>query len=281
MLYRFYSLNNQDQEAQKSHIGGLHVCPAYFSCALIVLWVRLGEVAVTCLLAAWVILPLRERKTVAAWNLGSDFLAAESKTRMHLRGDRSEEAAQGMWLQLEGSFNLPHKVDVPHFNRAGFSPCQAVLVWVGREEVWTSLVKWILKAEDSSAEKRAAEDLEQLILPAVGGGLPPGDRGLGGVTTASIFCFLYLTFQIPALLCVHCASILFRNHLRLLTAQRTHSQFSIVPICFISNLCLMALATLPGKTIHLVLYMFHESFFSSLPDILPCSSHLQCFLTYT
>ena len=114
-----------------------------------------------------------------------------------------------------------------------------------------------------------------------GGALPPGDRGLGGVTTASIFCFLYLTFPIPALLFVHCASILFRNQLRLLTAQRTHSQFSIVPIFFISSLCLMALATLPGKTIHLVLYMFHESFLSYLPDILPCSSHLQCFLTYT
>lgn len=279
MPYRFYSLNNQGQEAQKLHLGGLHVCPGYFSCALIVLWVRLGEVAVTYLLAAGVILPLRERKTVAAWNLGSDFLAAEFKTRKHWGGDRSEEVAQGKWLQLEGSFNLPHRVDVPHVKGAGFSPCQAVFVWVGREEVQTSLVKWILKAEDNSAEKRAAEDLEPLILPAVGGGLLPGDRGLGGVTTASIFCFLSLTFPIPALLCVHRASILFRNHLRLLAAQRTHSQFSIIPIFFISSLCLMALATLPGKIIHLVLHMFHESVLSFLPDILPCSSHLQCFLT--
>lgn len=66
MPYRFYSLNNQGQEAQKLHLGGLRVCPGYFSCALIVLWVRLGEVAITYLLAAGVILPLRERKTVAA-----------------------------------------------------------------------------------------------------------------------------------------------------------------------------------------------------------------------
>lgn len=103
-----------------------------------------------------------------------------------------------MWLQLEGSFNLPHKVDVPHFKGAGFSPCQAVLVCVGREEARTSLVEWILKAEGSSSVKRAAEDLGQLILAAVGVGLPPGGRGLGGVTTASTFCFLSLTFPIPA-----------------------------------------------------------------------------------
>ena len=75
---------------------------------------------------------------------------------------------------------------------------------------------------------------------------------------------------------LHCRQTLYR-----LSHQRTHSQFSIVPIFFISSLCLIALATLPGKTIHLVLHMFHESFLSCLPDILPCSSHLQCFLTYT
>lgn len=117
--------------------------------------------------------------------------------------------AQGKWLQLEGSFNLPHRVDVPHFKGAGFSPCQAVFVWVGREEVQTSLVKWILKAEDSSAEKRAAEDLEPPILPAVGGRAAPGGQRSGWSNNSiHLLLFVSLPFQLPAFTLCSRASLL-------------------------------------------------------------------------
>lgn len=138
--------------------------------------------------------------------------------------------AQGKWLQLEGSFNLPHRVDVLTSKELAFSHVRQSLYGLeGRR--FKPLVKWILKAEDSSAEKRAAEDLEPLILPAVGGVAAPRGTEVW-VSNNSIHLLLFVfTFPIPALLCVHRASLLFRK-----PSQTPHCPEDTLAIFYYSHL---------------------------------------------